>query len=531
MAHDVVGLDLGSSEVKAVVVRMALRGAEVVRCESEPVPLGKDGKSLWPDVLQAAKRLTKKLGLTAEATVHCAIQGELVSTRRMTVPSSAAKQLDQVLKFEVDEVIPFDVDDAVFDYIEIERTADQIGVVTAAALHAEVARRIEGLEEAGITPRELGVATLSYVLGVDTPADPDDILAIVDIGHERTNIAILDQTAPTVRTALRGGREITAKLAEVGGVDFSKAEALKQQYGLDGKVGEVLKDALKAQVREIQQTLKGHLASGGRAAKRILLCGGGGQLNGLATYLADELGLPVERFEPTLGALSAMKSADDNNRFFLAYALARRETTQRNKRIDLRQGDLAFRGDYEFVKRRIGGMGILALLVILAWIFASYAEYSVLSDRVAAQQAELSDRTKQLFGKPESDVERIKEKLSGQKAEQAPMPSKDAFDIVVELSRRIPPEVVHDVELLEIKPKRVTLRGTVDAELKAPELSEDVAGAKTPDAGTGTDLSPTDLIKQKLEAFSECFTAIRVGKVTAVEERRRYQMDIDSRCP
>jgi hypothetical protein len=45
------------------------------------------------------------------------------------------------------------------------------------------------------------------------------------------------------------------------------------------------------------------------------------------------------------------------------------------------------------------------------------------------------------------------------------------------------------------------------------------------------DLSPTDLIKQQLEAFEECFAAIRVGNVSSMAERRRYTMEIDTRCP
>ncbi len=44
MAHSVIGLDLGASEVKAVVVRMALRGSEVVQVERELVVLGEDGR-------------------------------------------------------------------------------------------------------------------------------------------------------------------------------------------------------------------------------------------------------------------------------------------------------------------------------------------------------------------------------------------------------------------------------------------------------------------------------------------------------
>ena len=116
---------------------------------------------------------------------------------------------------------------------------------------------------------------------------------------------------------------------------------------------------------------------------------------------------------------------------------------------------------------------------------------------------------------------------------------------MVELSNRIPTSVVHDIEFLEIKPKRITIKGVVNADLRGggatnqPQaggqetLGDTPAAASDEDTDTesGTDLSPTDLIKQKLEGFSECFTNIRVGKVTTVGERRRYQMDIESRCP
>ncbi|MCP4599954.1 MAG: pilus assembly protein PilM [Proteobacteria bacterium] len=529
MSHDVIGLDLGSSEIRAVVVRMALRGFEVVQLESEPVPIGEDGHSKEEDILQAAGRLMERLNVAHE-TVHCAMPGEFVSVRQLDLPSSASRRLNQVLKFELDELLPFDIDDSVFDFVKVDQTGDEISIVTATAPTDQVARLIEELGKHGITPREIGVSALSYATGLNRHlGEWNETRAIVDIGHKRTNIAVLDLTIPTVRTILRGGRDLTAKLVEVGGVDFAKAEDYKRQHGLNGKVGEVLKKATRPLVREIQQTLKGHMVSGGQRVARVFLCGGGGLVDGLDLYLADELGIPVERYEPTLGQVQDSITTQEASTYGLAYSLALREGVQKAKRIDLRRDQLLFRGDLEFLKRRISWIAACALTVLLSWIFASFAEYTVFADEVDQKKAALAEKTKNLFAKPIFDYKQIADKLGGERTEEPPIPKKDAFDIVLELSKRIPTSVVHDVDLLEIKPKRVTLRGLVNADLKAEgELNDDGSAIK---GDAGTDLSPTDLIKQKLEEFEECFTSIRVGKVTAVGDRRRYQMDIESSCP
>ncbi len=530
MAHRVIGLDLGASEVKAVVVRMALRGSEIAQIDSEPVVLDEDGRSTPEDVQEAAGRLIERLNID-EKTIHCVVPGELASVRRIVLPSSASRRLEQVLKFELDEVLPFDIEDAVFDYVEVGHDKDEITVVTGAVLSTQVEKLIDGLKEHDIAPREIGIGTLAYaVKRQDWALDAsDDIAAIVDIGHQRTSIAILEETTPTVRTVLRGSRDLTAKLSKVGGVNFEKAEAFKRQHGLEGKVGEVIEKALRPLIREIQQTFKGHLASGGTRVKRLLLCGGGGLLTGLKTHLENELGVPVERYGAPLENTKSMVDNIEPSMFVLSHSLAQREEIQRAKKIDLRRGSLAFTGHFEFVRRRLAWMTACVLGILLSWIFGTYTEYSALAQEADTNRTAVLEKTKTLFGKSITNHDEIKKTLEGEKAEVAPMPQRDAFDVVIELSKRIPFSITHDVDLLEIKPKRITLRGIVDAELKAEEQGKGNDGKDKQDAGT--DLSPTDLIKQKLEGFKECFNSIRVGKVTLAGDRRRYQMDIESRCP
>jgi hypothetical protein len=142
------------------------------------------------------------------------------------------------------------------------------------------------------------------------------------------------------------------------------------------------------------------------------------------------------------------------------------------------------------------------------------------------------------------DVEKLEEKLGGKtEQERVPIPIMDAFEVLEEISKRIPKSVVHDLEQIEIKPKRVTIKGLINPNLgpangveadtdseSDEERTEAEAQADT-ESDEGSDLAPTDLIKMKLDEFKECFTAIRVGRVSTVGNRRRYQMDIDSRCP
>ena len=153
-----------------------------------------------------------------------------------------------------------------------------------------------------------------------------------------------------------------------------------------------------------------------------------------------------------------------------------REKVQRARRIDLRRGDLAFKGDYEFLKRRMGWVAVCVLAILLSWTFGSWTEYNALKAETQTKRGTLENLTRDLFGKPAFDREQIVEQLGRGAGGTGAHPKKDAFDIVLELSRRIPSSVVHDVDFLEIKPKRTTLRGIVDAELKADRDGEATGG-------------------------------------------------------
>ncbi|MFO8070245.1 MAG: pilus assembly protein PilM [Polyangia bacterium] len=535
MAQNVVGLDLGSHSVKAVVLRIGLRTREVTRFDAEPVELDESGRSSPEAVWEAAGRLVRRLGVRDE-TIYCAVCGEHATLRSLELPVSAGRRLEQVLGFELDESLPYDIEGAVFDHIELGREGDRMRLLAAVVPAARVGEVISGLAEHDVDPREVAVAPLAYRADFEQPRDGEpEVTAVVDIGHQRTNVAVLCDEVVTARTILRGGRDLTARLAAEGEVSFEEAERHKIRSGLSGRVGEILKDALRPLLREIRQTATGHLAAGGKRVSRVLLCGGSSRLAGLDQLIADEIGLPVELHEaPVGGLMKSLESGLDGRLAVLGHGLARSEELQRSRRVNVRRGTLAFKGDYTFLRRRLIWIAACVMAVIFAWIFASYAEYAVLESEAEKQRERIAQMTEKLFGKPISDQQEIIDQLGGGEAETLPMPDYDAFDLVVELSRRIPKSVVHDVERLEIKPKRLSMKAIVDSELTSASPDAGVSEFGMEDGGlddTMEVIEPTDLIRQQLAGFEACFKDIRIGKVQTVNERKRYQMEIDSKCP
>lgn len=527
MGQNVIGLDLGSHTVKAAVLRLGMRGDEIAAVGAEPVALGEDGASAEAEVFAAAGRLLARLDAQAES-LYAAVPGDAATVRSVQLPTGAARRLEQVLRFELDEALPFPIEGAVYDWVEAGRTSEELRL-TAAVVRAERMKQlVDGLAGVGVDPREVDVASFAYA--VDFLSHSGEPVAVIDLGHVRTNVFVAGDAVQTARTILRGGRDLTLRLAEAGRVSFADAEINKRREGLNGRIGQILTEALRPIARELRNALAGHVAAGGRRVRRVLLCGGGSLLPGIGPFLADELGVPVEAYGVRLEGLAAEGTAPES--LVLAHCLARRDLLGKSRRLNLRRGAMAFKGDAAALRRRVLVAAAFAVALLGAWIFSSYAEYRLLESAAALQEEELRRETLRFFGKELVERDEIEALIKGDRRAAAPVPVRDAFDIVVELSKRIPPSVVHDVDLLDIKPKRVTIRALVNAEL-GPEAGDGEPAAGGDDEGDGEELqlSPTDLIQQKLSEFEECFTAIRIGKVQTRGERKSYQMDIDSKCP
>jgi hypothetical protein len=177
-------------------------------------------------------------------------------------------------------------------------------------------------------------------------------------------------------------------------------------------------------------------------------------------------------------------------------------------RIDLRRGSFAVQADARALRGRVLGSVALGLLVAVAWTFSTVSRYVVLEWEADRQKESLGRITRELLDEEITDFERAAALAKGGGRAEDPMPAMDAFAVLDTLSKRIPTEIQHDIDELDVQPDRAELRGLVDS------------------------LADVDRV---FEAISEdpCFPVVHRGKTTrnTSDGRQKYQLDIEIRCP
>ena len=136
------------------------------------------------------------------------------------------------------------------------------------------------------------------------------------------------------------------------------------------------------------------------------------------------------------------------------------------------------------------------------------------TEQLAALQqmstGELCARYQELFGQPRDDADAIAQLLRrGYREELAPVPKASAFDLLDQISRKVPPadKVKLDIAELDIRPKKTFIKGTVDS------------GAAV------------DEIAAKLKEI-DCFEDVSKGAITEVSEGgKQFTLNINSKCP
>ena len=115
----VVGLDIGSSAVKAVELKPSGKGFRVAAFGSEPVPPDSivDGAIIDAGAVADAIRRVFEHNKTFKAKDVCAsLSGNAVIVKKITLPVMTASELDESIFWEAEQYIPFDIQDVNLDY-------------------------------------------------------------------------------------------------------------------------------------------------------------------------------------------------------------------------------------------------------------------------------------------------------------------------------------------------------------------------------------------------------------------------------
>jgi type IV pilus assembly protein PilM len=296
-----IGLDIGSSSIRAVEVRRGKDEYALTNFGQVPLPLGTVQGGVIQDpvvVTSALKQLWAACKFDTKQ-VRLGVTNPQLVVRETSVSNLPAKEMHKSLPFQVRDMLPLAVERSLLDFHPLEEPGDSPtvrGLLIAMPKDA-VLIAVQAVERAGL--HVTGVDLASFALLRASSRLDAQVEAIVDIGAEVTSVVVHADGEPLiVRTVPRGGHEVTASLATRLGITPAEAEALKCRYGLHGDGSPdspaAAADAIRPLVNELRSSFT-YLASGERQKQvtRISLCGGSALMPGLAEHLQEQLRVAV----------------------------------------------------------------------------------------------------------------------------------------------------------------------------------------------------------------------------------------------
>jgi len=310
----VVGLDIGTSAVRAAEVSNGKHGLTLSKFGQVALPVGAviDGEIRDAGSVSHAIATLFKRNKISNKKVVVGIANQRVVVRQVDLPFLEEKDFRSSLKFQVAEHIPMPVDDAELDYqiLADYETADQghmMRVLLVAAATDMVEQFVDTVAAAGLRPTGVDLTPFAVARAVSDSARGevglDGSEAIIDVGAGITNILVHQNgEAQFVRILLIGGDDTTKALADDMEISLEEAEALKLDLGTGLGSPEVVKlveDSVKELVVEIQGSLDYYLGLEEAAPiASVLLTGGGSMTPGLGLALETALGMSVYSAAP-----------------------------------------------------------------------------------------------------------------------------------------------------------------------------------------------------------------------------------------
>jgi type IV pilus assembly protein PilM len=312
-AESLVGLDIGSSAVKAVTLRRTSRGREVLAVGSEPMPRGSivDGDVVDRDVVaEVIGQAFDRNGIRTRR-VATAVSGNAVIVKKVTLPLMDEDDLAESIRWEAEQYIPFDIKDVNLDYQLLQAGSDaenraSMDVLLVAAKTEKIADYADVISRAGGVPVVVDIAAfaLQNAFEVNYGIDAGRVTMLVNAGASGMNINIVEggQSLFT-RDISIGGDAYTEALQSELGLSYEDAERLKRGQPAGG-AGPEDADPITGTITEhllleIEKTFAFFQATAVRdRIDELVVSGGSAAVRGFFPALETRFDVPVSPFDP-----------------------------------------------------------------------------------------------------------------------------------------------------------------------------------------------------------------------------------------
>jgi type IV pilus assembly protein PilM len=315
-----VGLDIGSGLIKVAVVDHSKKEPELTKVAVQPLQQDAivEGEVMDPGVVaEAIQAAMTAAGVTSKHVV-CAVGGRDVIIKKIQIERVKEQQARELMRWEAEQHVPFDMESVELDFQILDPDAEglEMNVLLVAAKRELVDNKVRVLTDAGLQPAivDVDAFALHNAFELNHPDAMEGMVALINIGHDVTNINILEDGVPILTRDLTLGtrhfREALQKERGMGADDADKAlQGNDRSPNVDAVIetkGEEIAVGVERAVAFIASNTRG-----GASIRAVYTCGGGARIPGLTEALGARLRIEAQRANP-LAALAVRDGALEN---------------------------------------------------------------------------------------------------------------------------------------------------------------------------------------------------------------------------
>lgn len=316
-------VDYGSTHIKGALVESNLLGGRrILRLESLPiVSLGHDGERKAEEYEYNLVRFVQSF-FPEEESFILNVPMDRIFVRDVKVPVVSAKQIEEVVPFEVEPLLPVSLEHAEVIGRAWSSTEDSSNVISFTAKHDDLQAAVQPILKGNASVQMLSIDCVGLSgIGALLPAElSTGLYGQIDIGGTYTILNFIKEGKLIfTRRIPFGGEAVTELVSEVMGLELQAAEEKKIELDID-----LLEDADKTEraeafyrrqrtdkktfaklTKKVKESFEDLIAEIDRSALSLptgddpavyYVSGGGSLLRGMETFLTSRLDAAVQRY-------------------------------------------------------------------------------------------------------------------------------------------------------------------------------------------------------------------------------------------
>ncbi len=460
MSRKILGLDIGSDTLSAVLIDSSLRESRIENTAFVHIP---ETESREDGLKSALAELKNRMPLTG-AVCAASFPANQVSFRNVRIPFKGAKKIGQVLPFELEPMLPIPVDEVLTDFLAVRPVPDQpeqTDIVALAVAKSDLQTCLDMFSAFGVEPRTLMPGTYPTVACLGSIKDMPENWILLDMRGKWATLFIvlsgrihLMRCFPLHGSANAGGKLLCAMILQT-------LSAFEDMFSLAFE------------------------------PEKLVLSGNTGEAN-LSQYLEDFLKIPVIildlRSDLLRNAPNRMKispNADwQSGRLDNALALAVMEMEGKNG-LNFRKGSFAAQKEWALHKKNLIAAGVQCAVILLL-VFGNLMADAFISQRKIER---LDSQIAEIFKSAFPDVQRIVNPLHQMQVameelrKNAPVPGEGVrniriVDLLNDISQRIPKEIDTEFSRMVIDSESVLVSGDTDTFNSVDSIQTSLEGSR-----------------------------------------------------